>query len=75
MKNKNKKEVGRLINKTNYKFKILVQWLSQEYLIENAKRQLEEAEILEMGGEITITYSNGVKDIVKINKGSVVQIY
>lgn len=53
----------------------LVQWLSDEYPIEEAEEQIDNAKITENDGEITIEYDNGVKDIVEFIGDKVVKLF
>lgn len=62
------------LRKTDVRRSALIEWLCNEYPIEEAKRQIAEAKIWEKAGVITIQYSNGVKDIVQITENGVEQI-
>jgi len=54
--------------------KKLVRWLSDEYDPFEARQMIEEANISEYDGRIEVTYNNGVRDVVRIENGEVIQI-
>jgi len=45
---------------------ILIKWLCEEYSLDEASQQINEARIQNDGNLYTIKYSNGVTDIVEI---------
>lgn len=53
----------------------LIEWLCSEYPIEEATEQIDEAEISDDNGIITVKYSNGVKNVVRITEKGVMQIF
>lgn len=65
---------SKALRKTDVRRSALIEWLCDEYPIEEAIRQISEANIWEKAGIITIKYSNGVKDIVQITENGVEQI-
>ena len=65
---------SKVLRKTDVRRSALIEWLCNEYPIEEAKRQISEAKIWEKANVITIQYSNGIKDIVQITESGVEQI-
>lgn len=52
----------------------LVDWLTGDYSAKDAKKAIKQSTITQKGDKITITYKNGVKDIVSIVDGKVKHI-
>lgn len=46
----------------------LVQWLMAEYTKDVAQEQIENAEVARIDNTVTITYDNGVVDVVRIDE-------
>jgi hypothetical protein len=62
----------KIINKKDKEYQQIIDWLCNEYSLEEAEEQVNGAFIIEEDDNtITIRYDNGVKDKIKIVDGRV----